>query len=183
MSSSDNIYTLRKVAAKDSKACFVCYKPTDSVLVAANIGDHFYVCELHLKDEGFAVGVKGPQYAELEQKVKELESRRDLQRKRCEQQRPSSWRWVPGLSSKDEKSKNALKEYEESKRELESTEKELAESEQNLKEYRFKQYKLNDAIYETRRRAQAQARILSKRQEKIRQPGFFPSVPKHDVRL
>ncbi|ODV93717.1 hypothetical protein PACTADRAFT_35468 [Pachysolen tannophilus NRRL Y-2460] len=53
-----NIYKLRKLAQSDAKSCFICYKPTVSVLVtlkSLNYSelDFFYICESHLLDKNF----------------------------------------------------------------------------------------------------------------------------------
>lgn len=49
-SGMENIYKKRKVADKDTSACFVCYKPTQTVLQHKSGHDWFYCCDLHLQD-------------------------------------------------------------------------------------------------------------------------------------
>ena len=44
--------------AGTAKACFVCYKPTTTVLATINIVDFLYTCPGHLSDSGFATLVK-----------------------------------------------------------------------------------------------------------------------------
>lgn len=53
-----NLYKLRQVAPTDSKPCFVCYKPTDTVLVTLKSlnyskPDFLYICKGHLDDSNF----------------------------------------------------------------------------------------------------------------------------------
>ncbi|KAF7331881.1 Proteasome endopeptidase complex [Mycena kentingensis (nom. inval.)] len=40
--------------AGTSKPCFICYKPTTTVLATINTVDFLYTCDLHLQDPGFA---------------------------------------------------------------------------------------------------------------------------------
>ncbi|KAA1466078.1 DUF1742-domain-containing protein [Dentipellis sp. KUC8613] len=47
-----NLYYKR--TAGTPKACYVCYKPTPTVLATANAVDFIYTCDAHLKDPGFA---------------------------------------------------------------------------------------------------------------------------------
>ena len=39
------------------KACYVCYKPTTTVLATINTTDFLYTCDTHLTDPGFASSV------------------------------------------------------------------------------------------------------------------------------
>lgn len=49
-----NLYKVKHVADNASKACVLCYKPTNTVLITANKKDWFYVCGIHLKDKNYA---------------------------------------------------------------------------------------------------------------------------------
>jgi len=51
-----NLYYKR--ATGTSKACYVCYKPSSTVLATINTTDFFYTCDTHLTDPGFATLVK-----------------------------------------------------------------------------------------------------------------------------
>lgn len=56
-----NRYQRKRVAETDSKACFICYKPTTIVLLNEDSSaDFFYTCEAHLKDSGFATAEEEP---------------------------------------------------------------------------------------------------------------------------
>ncbi|KAK7695561.1 hypothetical protein QCA50_000197 [Cerrena zonata] len=50
-----NLYYKR--AAGTPKACFVCYKPTTTVLATINTVDFIYTCDNHLTDPGFATRI------------------------------------------------------------------------------------------------------------------------------
>ncbi|KAH9894389.1 VPS4-associated protein 1 [Cubamyces lactineus] len=47
-----NLYYKRAVGT--SKPCYVCYKPTTTVLATINTVDFIYTCDTHLSDPGFA---------------------------------------------------------------------------------------------------------------------------------
>lgn len=77
----NNIYRKREVAENESKACAICFKHTNSVLITLNSKDWFYVCVSHLKDKGFATIVQisndgedmADKYKELKLKLAEIE--------------------------------------------------------------------------------------------------------------
>ncbi|KAH9927118.1 VPS4-associated protein 1 [Epithele typhae] len=47
-----NLYYKRAVGTE--KACYVCHKPTKTVLATLNTTDFLYTCDTHLADPGFA---------------------------------------------------------------------------------------------------------------------------------
>jgi len=54
-----NLYYKRSVAT--AKACYICYKPTATVLATINTTDFFYACPTHLADRGFATRAPDPE--------------------------------------------------------------------------------------------------------------------------
>ena len=90
----ENVWHLRKVAENASKACWICYKPTTSVLITPNNKDFFYICPGHLLDKGFcqpdpdeaaAVAAKKKKDeldAEIEKVKKEYEEKQRLKREK-----------------------------------------------------------------------------------------------------
>ncbi|KAL4081982.1 VPS4-associated protein 1 [Scleroderma yunnanense] len=54
--SMQNLYYKRTAAT--AKACFICYKPTTTVLATIDTIDFLYTCPIHLTDNGFATRVK-----------------------------------------------------------------------------------------------------------------------------
>ncbi|EJD00894.1 DUF1742-domain-containing protein [Fomitiporia mediterranea MF3/22] len=90
-----NLYYKR--AAATEKACFICSRPTTTVLATKDSVDFFYACDGHLKDHGFASlagesgdGVTGARKLGLSdeeiQKVKE-EYERKQQKKEKEKEK------------------------------------------------------------------------------------------------
>ncbi|KAI6004025.1 VPS4-associated protein 1 [Pisolithus albus] len=54
--SLQNLYYKRTAAT--AKACYVCYKPTTTVLATIDTTDFLYTCLVHLTDPGFATRLK-----------------------------------------------------------------------------------------------------------------------------
>lgn len=47
--------------AATAKACYICYKPTVTVLATIDTADFFYTCPVHLTDHGFATRAPEPE--------------------------------------------------------------------------------------------------------------------------
>ncbi|KAN0097285.1 VPS4-associated protein 1, partial [Tylopilus felleus] len=54
-----NLYYKRTAAT--AKACYICYKPTVTVLATIDTADFFYICPIHLMDRGFATRAPEPE--------------------------------------------------------------------------------------------------------------------------
>lgn len=50
-------------AVATAKSCFVCYRPTTTVLATVNATDFVYTCDMHLADSGFASRIPEPEAA------------------------------------------------------------------------------------------------------------------------
>ncbi|KIM83825.1 hypothetical protein PILCRDRAFT_69007 [Piloderma croceum F 1598] len=87
-----NLYYRR--ATGTPKACYVCYKPTTTVLATINATDFIYTCDMHLTDTGFANSVEGSDGAGAAQKpglsaeeiAKVKQDWEDLQRRKKEKE-------------------------------------------------------------------------------------------------
>ncbi|KAF2461423.1 AAA-ATPase Vps4-associated protein 1-domain-containing protein [Lineolata rhizophorae] len=66
-----NVWHHRRVAENSAKACWICYKPSSSVLITPDNKDFFYVCPGHLKDRNFAIPDADEAAAFAERKKKE----------------------------------------------------------------------------------------------------------------
>ncbi|KAL4889015.1 VPS4-associated protein 1 [Aspergillus ambiguus] len=91
-----NIWHLRRVADTAGKACYICYKPSTSVLITPDNKDFFYVCPSHLKDKNFCSAIvdaedqaaKKKQEAmarEIEQVKKEYEEKQQKKKQKQKQ--------------------------------------------------------------------------------------------------
>ncbi|KAF8583953.1 DUF1742-domain-containing protein [Ramaria rubella] len=77
MASFQNIYYKRTAAT--AKACYMCFRPTTTVLATLNTTDFLYTCDGHLTDQGFATVIEpSPKVEDIEPKkvVSDKEIRR-----------------------------------------------------------------------------------------------------------
>jgi len=86
--SFQNIYYKRTAAT--AKACYICYKPTTTVLATIDTTDFVYTCPVHLTDRGFAARAPDPESdtkktgASLEEIAKVKEEWEEKQRRKKE---------------------------------------------------------------------------------------------------
>lgn len=170
-----NEYLLRKVAEAQLKSCAICYKPTPAVLITADNLDFFYVCLAHLKDEYFASPVLPDEYNELKKQATETTELLKLLELDIAKNKPSVFNNIPGFKS--DNAKDAALKYENLVKEKEIHDKKLTSLEQQIKDFKFKNYVLNDDMYKVRLRAYINKKINEKRLKEISSENYFPSVP------
>ncbi|KAA6410391.1 MAG: hypothetical protein FRX48_05812 [Lasallia pustulata] len=177
-----NIWHLRKVAETSSKACYVCYKPTTSVLVTPDNKDHFYVCPGHLKDRGFCSPIIDEAEAVAKRKKEEMDREIELIKKEYDEK-------VKKKKIKDKKSKE--KEDEKKKEEEEAKQAEQEKNEK-IKSLTSKEdaspvdnipriYALHKNLYQMRLDRIRNSETARRNRERLRNPTLFPSVPKTDL--
>ncbi|KAF5393889.1 hypothetical protein D9757_000288 [Collybiopsis confluens] len=81
-----NLYYKRTTGTP--KACWICYKPTTTVLATIKTVDFFYTCDTHLSDRGFATsvsestsGARKPSPEEVAKVKEEWDEKQDRKRK------------------------------------------------------------------------------------------------------
>ncbi|CDK24350.1 unnamed protein product [Kuraishia capsulata CBS 1993] len=199
-----SIYKLRKVADTSARSCFVCYKPSVSVLVSlpnasSKDPDFFYVCEAHLRDSNFcsiryieespsqdSVGAdKKSEVLSIQAEVANLEKRlRRLEDK--QKAAASTLNAVVGYftkssveEKKDDDSKESIsKELKDPKLEIVDVKKELSFKVAELRalEKRFTRYQLDPAIYRARLMKFHERQRQKEHQKFLQNPASFPSV-------
>lgn len=189
-----NDYQLRLVANSDSKPCHVCYKPSTSVLLAANNADFFYICPAHLKDETFCSCVHSEAYTKLLNEKRELEKKVVDASEAAEAHKPYSWNRIVtsmGWSDKKEETNKDKKEdnkekkdepqkaktYEALMTELDVLKRQLSAVKESIASFQFKRFTLHSDIYKMRINSYLQARARTRRQQEIHSDLFFPSAP------
>lgn len=170
-----NDYILRKVAEPQLKSCTICYKPTPAVLVTADNLDFFYVCLNHLNDEYFATPILPDDYNDLKKQVSETTELLKLLELDISKAKPSLFNNIPGFKSDD--SKDLALKYDNLIKEKEIHQKKLESLEEQIKNFKFKNYVLNDDMFKVRLRAYISKKMNEKRLKEISSENYFPSVP------
>lgn len=128
---SQKLYHRRQVAESDAKACWICYKPSPTVLITPDNEDWFHICASHLKDRKFATPQDGPTPEELAKKKREEELEKEIEAVKKEyadkqaeklKKRKKWWDWS---GTKQEDKDKAKKEDENEEKEKEAKVKDL----------------------------------------------------------
>lgn len=192
-----NTYACRLVAASNSKACSICYKPTATVLVSQNNVDFLYVCESHLKDRGFAEPIHPDEYTALTKEKESLQAEIASTNKRAAACKPYSWNkmmntigWDSSAADKDVESgketpagedQPKAKSYDDLIKISKELAKKLAQVDESIASFKFKNYRLDMNVYRNRLNGYLQAQNRLKRQKEMQTPGFFPLAPSHEL--
>ncbi|KAJ5105425.1 hypothetical protein NUU61_002772 [Penicillium alfredii] len=169
-----NVYHLRRVADTSAKACFICYKPSTSVLITPDNKDFFYVCLAHLQDrhfcspivdtEGQAARAKEEAMAqEIEKVKKEYEEK---QRRKKEREKESN-------KDDNNKDKDTEKEKENEKTDKEKTKEADATG--------FKSTEEKERDDKMRIDRLRNIEMAKRNQERFKNPSLFPSAPSGDL--
>ncbi|KAH7389547.1 VPS4-associated protein 1 [Phaeosphaeria sp. MPI-PUGE-AT-0046c] len=185
----ENTWHLRRVADNASKACWICYKPTTSVLITPNNkvreGDFFYICTGHLVDKGFcqpnadeaaafeAKKKKDELDVEIEKVKKEYEEKQRLKREK----RKGKEKDKDKASEKESQSKDEEEDKQDEKAKDDKI-KELSKSKEvSQAELGPRIYHLNKSFYQMRLDKLRNAEIAKRNRERLSNPANFPSVP------
>ncbi|KAH7040182.1 VPS4-associated protein 1 [Microdochium trichocladiopsis] len=178
-----NIWHHRKVADTASRGCEICYKPTTSVLATPGKQDFFYTCVTHLKDkslcspivdqEALAAKKKKEMDEELEKVKKEYEEKQRLKKEREEAKDKKKDGDKEKDKADDEKSKSS-----DDKEEKLGDKKAPAGTETPKEEEEPRVFALQKNFHQQRVDRKRQAERAKKLREQMRDPNFFPSVPK-----
>ncbi|KAK7747557.1 hypothetical protein SLS62_009055 [Diatrype stigma] len=177
-----NIWHHRKVAETAAKGCEICYRPSSSVLVTPDNKDWFYVCPSHLTDRKFCSPFVDPEAEAAKKKREEEEELARLKKEYEEKQRKKK---------EKEKEKEAEKDKgkEEEKDTDKKSDKDAAKKDETAKEPEAvaapkgqepKVFTLHKTFYQQRLNKKRQAEAAKRMRERLRDPSFFPSVPKGD---
>jgi hypothetical protein len=185
-----NLYAVKHVSIGDSKACVLCYKPTEVVLITANKKDWFYVCSVHLKDKNFATlsycdhtGLsKENEWKDLCNKVNSLQ----LEIHKMEREREKENRWLNSIKwnrNKDnDKDKNenekSLKDDDKNVKSIKDVKIELDNANNELENFEkaYVHYKLESVFYRNRLIIDFKRRKQIETQEKLKRGELFPSL-------
>uniref|UniRef100_A0A060T9N6 ARAD1B00594p n=1 Tax=Blastobotrys adeninivorans TaxID=409370 RepID=A0A060T9N6_BLAAD len=177
-----NLYHSRKVAESASRACFVCYKPTSTVLVTPDgTSDFFYVCEGHLKDAGFATPQVDPETTAAQERKKALEAEIQVLEekwKRYEAKKDKEKKKDKGKDKDKESDKDEAGEGKELKKEKSDLQQKL-QSDTQIAERKPRVFVLHKNIYSMRLSNWRQVQQSKQTRQLLSKPSLFPKVPTH----
>ncbi|KAK0672154.1 VPS4-associated protein 1 [Cercophora samala] len=175
-----NEYTHRKVAETSAKSCEICYKPSSSVLITSDNKDWFYVCPSHLKDTGFCT--PKIDHAAIEaRKKKELEDEIERVKKEYEEKQKKKKERAEKKDDKEDKDKkddkDDAKKTDDKEKSAVTKKEETSVSPTEDEEPRV--FELKATFFQQRLFKKRQAEIAKRNRERLRDPNYFPSVPKN----
>ncbi|KAF2013800.1 DUF1742-domain-containing protein [Aaosphaeria arxii CBS 175.79] len=185
-----NVWHHRRVGDGSAKACWICYKPTTSVMITPDNKDFFYICIGHLSDRGFcqpdadevaaaaARKKKEEMDREIEKVKKEYEEKQRLKKeKRKEKEKEKD-------KDKDKDKDAKAKEQEEDKEDEKAKDEKIKQLSKSREEVPADQgpriFSLNKNFYQMRIDKIKNAEIAKRNRERMKNPSFFPSVPSGD---
>ena len=179
---SKNLYHRRLVAESGAKACWICYKPSSTVLITPENDDWFHICPGHLKDGKFAIAKDAEDVAE-KKRQEELEKEIEAVKKEFEEKmRKKLARRKQKEYEKEDKKEEKKEEKEDDKDEKEKDEK-LMELEKKKEPAKAvvdgpRIFELHKNFYQMRLQKKRDAEMAKRNRERLRNPTSFPSVPK-----
>ncbi|KAF2004930.1 DUF1742-domain-containing protein [Amniculicola lignicola CBS 123094] len=180
-----NVWHHRRVADGSAKACWICFKPSTSVLITPDNKDFFYLCTGHLSDRGFCLPDAGEAAdAAARKKKDELDREIELVKKEYEEKQrlKREKRREKGKDKDKDKDKDTKKKNEDEDIEDEKTKddkiKELSQSKDEAAvDLGPRIYTLNKNFYQMRVDKLRNAEIARRNRERMKNPSLFPSVP------
>jgi hypothetical protein len=180
-----NLYHRRLVAESSAKACWICYKPTPTVLTTPDNDDFFYICPGHLVDSKFAIAKDAEDLAkkkrdeEIEKEIEKLKKefqekmKKKLDRRRQKEHEKDGKKTVDEKSDEADEDKKLEKEQEEKLKALESK-----KEPEKIKVEGPRIFELQKHFYQMRLQRKRDAQVAKRNQERLRNPNAFPTVPK-----
>ncbi|TID15610.1 DUF1742-domain-containing protein [Venturia nashicola] len=184
--SLQNVWHSRKVADNASKSCWVCFKPTTTVLITPDNKDFFYICVGHLKDRGFCTpdADEATAFAERAKKAEMDKEIEEVKKEYAEKMRKK----MEKRKEREKTGKNKSENKEGMKRDEEEDKKDEAEKEARIKALDKKKdepkvddgpriFTLHKNFYQQRLDRIKNAEIAKRNRERLKNPTTFPSVP------
>ncbi|KAK3077697.1 hypothetical protein LTS18_009543 [Coniosporium uncinatum] len=181
-----NTWHHRKVGDGSAKACWICYKPSTSVMITPDNKDFFYICPGHLKDRTFctpdadeaAAAAERKKKQEMDKEIEKVKKEFEEKQKRKEQRRKER---------EKEKDKDVKKEKEAKKEEDAEDKKDEKERDEKIQALSSKDdskpddgpriFTLHKNFYQMRLDRIRNAEAAKRNRERFKNPTLFPSVP------
>lgn len=188
-----NLYMVKHVAENACKACVLCYKPTNTVLITPDKHDWFYVCNVHLKDKNYAKLIycddagkdTQPEWKELCDKVDKVQREIHKIEKLEKEKQNKEKSWLSSIPSWNSKKEDDLKEKKEDKdmdtKESKSKDILLSELKENqdrltIFERSNIKYRLEKVFYTGRLMQDYKRRKQAEIEQKLAAGTLFPSL-------
>ncbi|KAE8150159.1 VPS4-associated protein 1 [Aspergillus avenaceus] len=181
--SLQNVYHLRRVADTAARSCYICHKPSSSVLITPDNKDHFYVCPVHLKDRNFCSAIVDTEDQEKKAKdealareieivKKEYEEKQKRKKEKEKQKSDESAKDKEGTSEKKEDTNSDDKERD---NKIESLQKSAPTASTSDDGPRI--FALHKNFYQMRIDRLRNLEAAKRNRQRLQDPSFFPSVP------
>lgn len=173
-----NTYHRRSVAATAAKPCYVCYKPTSTVLNQEDGKDWFYICPGHLADRGFASPLVDPAEEAARLRKEELEREIELVKREYEDKAAKKKAKGKDKDKEVQKKKDEIAKREEADKDdkVKALEEEKQAQSPSL-EVGPRVFALHKSVHQMRLTRLRNAQQAKQTQERLRNPPAFPSVP------
>ncbi|KAE8364821.1 VPS4-associated protein 1 [Aspergillus caelatus] len=193
-----NIYHLRRVADTAAKACYVCHKPSSSVMITpdnklgwygtalvTSLKDFFYICPIHLKDRHFCSPIVDTEEEEkkkkeealakeIEKVKKEYEERQKKKKEKSKEKKSDEESKKEEGSSTDKKADNDEKEQDDK---IESLKKSAQSTSTSTSDDGPRIFALHKNFYQMRIDRLRNLEAAKRNRQRLQDPSFFPSVP------
>ncbi|PYI34897.1 DUF1742-domain-containing protein [Aspergillus indologenus CBS 114.80] len=185
-----NTYHLRRVADTSAKSCYICYKPSTSVLITPDNKDFFYTCPSHLTDRNFCSPIIDA--AEVEAKAKRDAMAKEIEKVKKEYEERQARKAKKSGDKEKEKEKEKDKDKDSKEKDGEDKDDKVAEKERDDKIDAIKKsgdattpstddspriFALHKNFYQMRIDRVRNAEVARRNRQRLQDPSFFPSVP------
>ncbi|ORX98536.1 VPS4-associated protein 1 [Clohesyomyces aquaticus] len=185
--SLQNVFHHRRVAEGSAKACWICNKPSTSVLVTPDNKDFFYICVGHLQDSKFcqpdadevAAAAARKRKEQLDREVEAVKKEYEEKQKRKLEKRKEQ------KKDKDKDKYSKKQDDEDDKRDEKAKDDKILELSMSKDDPASSSggpriYSLNKSFYQMRLDRIRNAEIAKRNRERLKNPASFPSVPSGD---
>ena len=179
-----NLYHRRQVANDKARACYICQKPSTTVLTTpdkSEPSDWFYICPGHLKDRGFAIPKddKAQHDKELDKEIETVKKEfEEKMRKKLDRRKQKEYEKDDKKDGKKDEAKEDAKDEKEKEEKLKELEKKKEAEKVVVEGPRI--FELHRDYFQMRLRKKRDAEMAKRNRERLRNVGTFPSVPKGD---
>ncbi|KAK5116657.1 hypothetical protein LTR62_007331 [Meristemomyces frigidus] len=188
MATPINIYHRRLVAEASAKSCWICYKPSSTVLITPDQADWFHICAGHLTDPKFAIAKDAEDVAERKRKEevdKEIQAvkaefeqkmKKKMERRKQKEHEKDDKNVKKDAKGKDDDEKEQ-KELDEKLKGLEGKKDPSATAKERAQIEGPRIFELQKQFWQMRMQKKRDVEAAKRTKERLKQPGAFPSVP------